>query len=108
IQQDSLTQWLPEGEFTVSIEADTIEEMSRLWQAITVPIRLSALIRVGVVFLSPATQEPTPALPPVVANLSVSPEPMATTQPLLFAGGGVVMPPTLPSTDPAQVVATTG
>ena len=41
---ESLTQWLPKGEFVISIEADTIEEMSRLWQAITVPIRLSALI----------------------------------------------------------------
>ncbi len=108
IQQDSLTQWLPDGEFTVSIEADTIEEMSRLWQAITVPIRLSALIRVGVVFIAPAVPQPTPSLPPIVANLSVSPQPMATGQPLLFAGGGVVMPPTLPSSDPAQVVATTG
>jgi Pvc16 N-terminal domain len=50
---ESLTQWLPKGEFVISIEADTIEEMSRLWQAFTVPMRLSALIRVGVVFIDP-------------------------------------------------------
>lgn len=108
IQQDSLTQWLPEGEFTVSIEADTIEEMSRLWQAITAPIRLSALIRVGVVFISPVAPQPKPAPPPVQANLSVSPEPMVTVQPLLFAGAGVGITPVLPSSDPAKVVATNG
>jgi len=109
IQQDSLTQWLPDGEFTLSIEADTIEEMSRLWQAITAPIRLSALIRAGVVFISPAATQPTPALPPTVANLALSPEPMTAAQPLLFAGGSVGIQPVLPaSADPAQVVATTG
>ena len=108
IQHDSLVAVAAEGEFTVSIEADTIEEMSRLWQAITVPIRLSALIRAGVVFIAPTMPPSLPSLPPTVANLSVEPEPMATGQPLLFAGGGVVMPPTLPTTDPAQVAATTG
>ncbi len=108
IVADSLTQWLPEGEFTVSIEADTIEEMSRLWQAITVPIRLSALIRAGVVFISPVKPQPTPQLPPLVANLSVEPEPAATGTPLLFAGGGVIMPPTLESSDPASVTSSAG
>ena len=53
IAADLLTRWLPNGEFVISIEADTIEEMSRLWQAFTVPMRLSALIRVGVVFVAP-------------------------------------------------------
>jgi len=109
IQQDSLTQWLPNGEFTISIEADTIEEMSRLWQAITAPIRLSALIRVGVVFLDPAAPTPTPALPPTVANLSVSPDPIAAaTQPLLFAGTGQSFPPVPDNADPAQVTASNG
>jgi hypothetical protein len=108
IVADSLTQWLPEGEFTVSIEADTIEEMSRLWQAITVPIRLSALIRAGVIFIAPVKPQPAPHLPPLVANLSVEPEPAATGIPLLFAGGGVVMPPALESSDPASVTSSAG
>ena len=30
----------PTIEFTITVEADTIEEMSRLWQAIAAPIRL--------------------------------------------------------------------
>ena len=43
-------------EFTISIEADTIDEMSRLWQAIAVPIRLSSVIKVGVVFIRRASR----------------------------------------------------
>jgi len=61
-------------EFTVTVEADTIEEMSRLWQAITVPIRLSALFRVAVVFLAPAQPPIADARPPVEVNLSVAPD----------------------------------
>lgn len=109
IQQDVLTQWLPSGEFTISIEADTIDEMSRLWQAFTVPIRLSALIRVGVVFMAPLAPQPKPALPPTVANLAVSPAPGASpVAPLLFAGAGQNYPPVLPDADPAQIVAANG
>jgi hypothetical protein len=108
IQQDTLSQWLPDGEFTISIEADTIDEMSRLWQAFTVPIRLSALIRVGVVFIAPIAPTPVPSLPPTVANLSLSPAPVATSAPLLFAGNGQSFQPVLASADPAQVVGTTG
>lgn len=109
VQAQSLGQYLPDGEFTMSIEADTIEEMSRLWQAITAPIRLSALIRVGVVFVqAPVTPSP-PSPAPTVANLSVSPDPSATpTAPLLYAGGGVVMQPGLPPGDPDLVTAATG
>ena len=61
-------------EFTVTIEADTIEEMSRLWQAITVPIRLSALFRVAVVFLAPSLPPFADARAPVEVNLSVAPD----------------------------------
>ena len=108
MQADSLTQFLPEGEFTMSIEADTIEEMSRLWQAFTAPMRLSALIRVGVVFMAPALASVKAARTPVVANLSVAPQPDAATVPLLFAGGGVDFQPVLPDAPPAQVVAGNG
>jgi hypothetical protein len=109
IQHEVLTQWLADGEFTLSIEADTIEEMSRLWQAITVPIRLSALIRVGIVFIAPSVDVPPPMPAPTAANLSVGPMPTGTaTVPLLFAGGGLTMQPALPGSDSATVTATTG
>lgn len=60
------------AEFTVTVEADSIEEMSRLWQAITVPIRLSSMFRVAVIFLTPETPPPVPARTPVELSLSVS------------------------------------
>ena len=77
-------------EFTITIEADTIEEMSRLWQAITVPIRLSALFRVAVVFLAPAQPPVADARPPVEVTISVAPDlnapaPVPLPEPQLFS-----------------------
>ncbi len=77
-------------EFTITVEADTIEEMSRLWQAITVPIRLSALFRVAVVFLAPAKPPVADARPPVEVTLSVAPDlnapaPVPLPEPQLFS-----------------------
>lgn len=76
-------------EFTITIEADTIEEMSRLWQAITVPIRLSALFRVAVVFLAPPLPPIADSRQPVEVNLSVAPDlnmppPVPLPEPQLF------------------------
>ena len=62
------------AEFTVTVEADSIEEMSRLWQAITSPIRLSSMFRVAVIFLAPEAPLPTPMRTPVEVSLSVSPD----------------------------------
>ena len=81
--------------------------MSRLWQAITVPIRLSALIRAGVVFISPGSRSPP-------RTAAVGREPVGgarastTGTPLLFAGGGVIMPPALESSDPEFVTSSAG
>lgn len=77
------------AEFTVTVEADSIEEMSRLWQAITVPIRLSSMFRVAVVFLTPETPPPVPMRTPVEVTLSVSPDlnapiPSPEPEPKLF------------------------
>jgi hypothetical protein len=76
-------------EFTITIEADTIEEMSRLWQAITVPIRLSALFRVAVVFLAPPQPPIADARLPVEVNVSVAPDlnmppPVPLPEPQIF------------------------
>jgi hypothetical protein len=46
-------------EFTVTMEIETADSISRLWQAITVPFRLSLMYRVAVVFITP----PAPAGP---------------------------------------------
>jgi Pvc16 N-terminal domain len=108
IASDLLTAWLPNGEFLMSIEADALDEMSRLWQAFTVPMRLSALVKVGVVFIAPATPTPPPAIPPSTVNLAVSPEPMTATVPMLMAGFGEQSPPVPADADPSQVTATIG
>jgi hypothetical protein len=78
-------------EFTISIEADTIEEMSRLWQAFNTPIRLSCMVKVGVVFVTPALTAPPPAPPPVVANLAVGAE--VGGGPLLFEAADLAVEP---------------
>jgi hypothetical protein len=98
---------LPNGEFVISIEADTIEEMSRLWQAFTVPIRLSALIKASVVFVSPLVLTSPPYPPPSTANLAVGPFALQPTPPAmaptLTAGYGQQNPPVLPGTTLAQL-----
>jgi len=105
---ESLTQWLPKGEFVVSIEADTIEEMSRLWQAFTVPMRLSALIRVGVVFIDPLTPIGPPAIPPSTTNISIEPTPAEPplpappNPPLLIGGFGLQSAPLAPDADATE------
>ena len=68
-----LSGGLVDEEFSISVEADSIEEMSRLWQAFTVPMRLSCVVKVGVVFVAPETAPPPVAKPPVTANLTVGP-----------------------------------
>ncbi len=97
---------LPNGEFAISIEADTIEEMSRLWQAFTVPIRLSALIKASVVFVSPLASIPPPDPPPSTTNIAVAPFAIKPTPPAmtptLTQGYGQQNPPVLPGTTLAQ------
>ena len=107
---------LPDGEFVVSIEADTIDEMSRLWQAFTVPMRLSALIKVSVVFITPPVAVVTPAIPPQTVNLDVSPElvttpppvpaPVPAPPPTLVPGSGLQFPPVVPGTVLSEVTDT--
>ena len=81
-------------EFTISIEADTIEEMSQLWQAFHTPIRLSCKVKVGVVFVKPAATPDKLFPPPSVVNLAAAPE--VGAGPLLFAGNGLVVDPDQP------------
>ena len=93
----------PTEEFTISIEADTIEEMSRLWQAIVAPIRLSAVIKVGVVFISPSQPPPTVAPPPTQANLAVGADLQPGVVPQLFGIAslvGFIVPPHPPNQPP--------
>ena len=59
-------------EFTLTMEIESADSISRLWQAITVPFRLSLIYRVGVVFLTPPA--PAPLAKPVTRySLAVEP-----------------------------------
>ncbi|MBK8211889.1 MAG: DUF4255 domain-containing protein [Rhodospirillales bacterium] len=53
-----------EEEFTLTIEPQTVDDIGRLWQAISSPMRLSAMYRASVVFLEP----PPPRTPDVVRH----------------------------------------
>lgn len=51
-------------EFTVTLAVESEDELSRLWQATTAPLRLGAVYKVSPVFLTPQASEEAPA-PPV-------------------------------------------
>lgn len=51
-------QTVPE-EFTLTMEIETSDELSRMWQAMTAPFRLSAVYKVSVVFITPPAPAPT-------------------------------------------------
>jgi hypothetical protein len=103
---------LPNGEFAISIEADTIEEMSRLWQAFAAPIRLSALIKASVVFVTPVVPTSPPTPPPSTSNITVAPFAIKPTPPAmaptLTPGYGQQNPPVLPGTTLAQLTPAIG
>lgn len=61
-------------EYTITMAVETADEMSRLWQALSAPLRLAVVYRVSIVFVTPSAQ-PVPPLgpPPTALALSVSP-----------------------------------
>ena len=65
---------VPDGhraqEFTVVLEAQTIDEIGRLWQAAATSLRLSSVYRASVIFLEP--EPPTVPVPGVVTDYTVS------------------------------------
>ncbi len=60
-------------EFTLTMGVDTADEVSRLWQATTSPMRLSAVFRVSVVFMSPEAPARPIAPRPARVNLGADP-----------------------------------
>lgn len=113
IDNQLLVGWPNDGEFVISIQADTIEEMSRLWQAFTVPMRLSALVKVSVVFISPLTTPTTSSIPPQTLNVALSvlaPEspPAPPPTPQLIGGVGVGIAPPTPNATLADLAPSCG
>ena len=57
-------------EFTLTMEPESVDDIGRLWQSISIPLRLSAVYRASVVFLQPETATrpaPKQVLKPQVA-----------------------------------------
>ncbi len=90
-------------ELTLTMERRSYDEMSRLWQATTSPLRLSVVYRAAVVFLdqdvAPPANKDTSSFNVVVAN-AAGQLPLATTAP----GAAQASPPTAPG--PAVPLAT--
>jgi hypothetical protein len=59
-------------ELTLTMEHRSYDELSRLWQATTAPLRLSAVYRAAVVFVEPDAGPAAPAVP-TAAGLSTGP-----------------------------------
>lgn len=60
-------------EFCLTMEVETADEMSRLWQSFTTSFRLSVFYKVSVVFITPDVPGTQPAPPPKRIGLSVNP-----------------------------------
>jgi len=70
-----------QGEFCLTMEVESADEVGRLWQAITSSLRLSVVYKASVIFIEPPTP-PTLAKQPETINLAISP----TTLPFATAG----------------------
>jgi len=68
-------------ELSLTMEHRSYDEMSRLWQATTAPLRMSLIYRAAVVFIDP---DPAPPPPVATASYSVGVNPVAALGPADF------------------------
>jgi hypothetical protein len=81
----------PDTELTISMNNPTGDELSRLWQAIAAPLRMTAEYRVAVAFLTP---ERLPAAPPHPTTWSLSSDQIPSNPPLSVPGATAPQPVT--------------
>jgi hypothetical protein len=105
--------YLADGnELTITLGADKLDDMSRLWQSFTAAYRFSTIFRVAVALLRPTQAPPLASPPPTRIGLAVAPAP-ALALGLAAPGGAPILyglanttsytPPPPPDTDPAHV-----
>jgi hypothetical protein len=78
----------PAWELTLTMEHRSYDELSRLWQATTSPLRMSVVYRAAVVFID-ADQMPAPAANPREVTVAVDPVQLplpSPAYPVLFGG----------------------
>lgn len=78
-------------ECTLTIESATLDEIARLWQSLTGAMRLTALLRVSVVFLGSDPAPGPPADPPTRLGMLVSPASRLDASPQLLAVAGPIL-----------------
>jgi hypothetical protein len=61
-------------EYTLTMEVETADEMSRLWQALNASMRLSVVYKVSIVFITPSQVPTVPGPKPVSVGLAVVPK----------------------------------
>lgn len=77
----------PAWELTLTMEHRSYDELSRLWQATTAPLRMSLVFRAAVVFIDPDQLElptPTPTVTALEIDASVTDLPWAERQPAVL------------------------
>ncbi len=72
-------------ECTLTIETASLDEIARLWQSLSGALRLTALLKVGVVFLGPDPAQLVPAAAPTRMGLLVTPADLQAGAPALLA-----------------------
>ncbi len=71
----------PAWELTLTMEHRSYDELSRLWQATTAPMRMSVVYRVAVVFIDPDPMPESAAIPQTTAfSLTADPVPLPLPQ----------------------------
>jgi Pvc16 N-terminal domain len=68
----------PPWELTLTMEHRSYDELSRLWQATTAPLRMSLVYRAAVVFIDP---DQMPSSPPLTTSVSVAANPISPSLP---------------------------
>jgi hypothetical protein len=76
-------------EYSITMEVETADEMSRLWQALSAPYRLSVVYKVSIVFVSPSKAAVPAAMAPTSVGLVVSPQDSASGAPARIFGAAV-------------------
>src|SRR6266568_3716885 len=69
----TVVQGDPHQEFTLSMEVESADELSRLWQALTISFRLTVMYKVCVIFIAPDVPSTQPAPPPKYVGLAATP-----------------------------------
>lgn len=59
--------------YTLTMETETADEMARLWQALSTPLRLSVVYKVSVAFITPSELPSPPQPRPESVGLAVAP-----------------------------------